>query len=63
MHAAHGRVRFNKDHCPSCAYQGRKSLLSSYFIIFSLPQYLYTDQTNVSMVAGSDITPWPTLPQ
>jgi hypothetical protein len=32
-----GRVGFNKGHYPSCADQGRKSLLSSYFIIFFLP--------------------------
>jgi hypothetical protein len=37
FHIMRGRVRFNKDYCPSCANQGRKSLLSSYFIIFSLP--------------------------
>jgi hypothetical protein len=36
LHAAHGQVRFNKDHCPPCTDQGRKSLSSSYFIIFSI---------------------------
>jgi hypothetical protein len=37
LHATRGRVRFNKDHCPPCADQRRKSLFSLYFIIFSLP--------------------------
>jgi hypothetical protein len=45
LHAARGRVGFNKDHCPSCANQGRKSLLSSYCIIFLFTQYLYADPT------------------
>jgi hypothetical protein len=36
LHTAHDEVGFNKDHCSLCADQGKKSLLSSYFIIFSL---------------------------
>jgi hypothetical protein len=37
LHVVHGQDGFNKDYGPSCANQGRKSLPSSHFIIFSLP--------------------------
>jgi hypothetical protein len=37
LHAMCGRVGFNKDPSLSCTDQGRKSLPSSYFIVFSLP--------------------------
>jgi hypothetical protein len=39
LHTTRDRLGFNKDHCPPCADQGRKSLSPSCFIIFSFPQY------------------------
>jgi hypothetical protein len=32
LHPMHGRVGFNKNHCPPCVDRGTKSLPSSYFI-------------------------------
>jgi hypothetical protein len=48
LHVACGRAGFNKDHCLPCEDQGRKSLLSSYFSIFSLLyayMYIRSDAT------------------
>jgi hypothetical protein len=61
LHAAHGRVGFNKDHCPPYANQGKKSLPSSYFIIFYLPN-IYMQIRPGGMVVGIYITPRPSQP-
>jgi hypothetical protein len=58
LHTAHGRVGFNKVLCPPCADQGRKSLLSSYFIIFYLPNIYMQIRPGVTL-ARSSATPSP----
>jgi hypothetical protein len=62
LHVARGQVGFNKDHCLLCAYQGRKSLPPSYFIIFSLPN-IYTQIKPCVMLAWSSAMPQATLPR
>jgi hypothetical protein len=61
LHATHGRVGFNKDRSSPYTDQGKKSLPSAYFIIFSLPN-IYMQIRPGSMVVGIYIAPWPSHP-
>jgi hypothetical protein len=56
LHIAHDRVGFNKDHNPPRADQGRKSLPSSYFFIFYLPN-IYMQISPDVMLAWSSVMP------
>jgi hypothetical protein len=49
----YGRVGFNKDPSLSCIDQGRKSLPSSYFIIFSLPNIYVQIKPGVTLAWSS----------
>jgi hypothetical protein len=55
LHVGRGRVRFNKDHCPLCVDQWRKSLLYSYIIIFSLPNTYVQIRSDVTLTRSSAV--------
>jgi hypothetical protein len=56
LHVARGRVGFNKDHYPPCADQRRKSLPSSYFIIFPLSNTYMHIRLDVTLAWSSTST-------
>jgi hypothetical protein len=53
FHASCGRVQINKDPSLSCTDQGRKSLTSSYFIVFSLPNICVQIKPGVTLAWSS----------
>jgi hypothetical protein len=53
LHIARDRVEFNKDHCPPCTDQERKSLPSFYFIVFSLPNIYVQIRLGVTLAWSS----------
>jgi hypothetical protein len=61
-HIMCGRVRFTKDHCPTCVDQGRKYLPSSYFIIFSLSNTYMHIKPGVTL-AWLSVMPRPSSPR
>jgi hypothetical protein len=53
LHAAYGQVAFNKDDGEPGVDQGRKYLLSSYFIMFSLPNIYMQIRPGVTLAWSS----------